>query len=304
MRPPSKPRLAGIVATLGAVTVVASGSAVATTVPDDDEPPEIVILDEGKGDELFDLDQPMVVGTTAHAVETTATAGSIEVTGAQTLDAIIDVTTTIEQSAEVTAVEPDGSYTINRVVDSYSFVVTEGPRDVADGFQDSEELEPLLGIPLVQRYDADGRVVSIEMASGVAPTEIQQESIDELIEDGSDRPQFPDVAIGVGAVWTSEMPGTDGNATARFELTSIENGVATIELTFEGDPTSFDSITPPGFDDVVGSMTGTGTYVANIENPIDSTFELAIRLDLTLSGEDLEMALVMDSTTTRVITVD
>jgi len=160
-----------------------------------------------------------------------------------------------------------------------------------------------VGIPLEQRYDADGRVVSITIASGVAPTEIQQQSIDELIEDGRDRPQFPDVAVGVGAAWTSAMPGTDGEVTARFELTGIADGMATIEITFEGDPASFDSITPPGFDDVVGSMTGSGAFVAGIDNPLDSTFEFTIQLDMTLSGQGLEMALDIDSTTSRVVTV-
>ena len=295
------------------VGLIASGSAVSASTPPDDSPPDsgppaeatVVVLDEGKGDERYDLQPAMVAGTIAHAVDTTTTAGTLQLTGPESLDATIEAVTTIEQTAEVTSVAADGSYTILRTVDSYQFTVVEGAADVADGFKDDEELEPLVGVTLEQSYDADGRLVDIVAPTGTTLTPEQQSSVETLIEEGGDRPPLPDVEVGVGAVWTAQLPGTNSaGGSARYELASIEQGLATVEITFSGDSSTLEALLSRGFDEITGEFAGQGTLVASIENPLASTFDFALQIDVVMTGAAGELTMDVDSTSSQVVTVE
>jgi hypothetical protein len=294
------------------VALLAGGSVAATSPPDGSDPPDgpdgastVVVLDEGKGDERYELQAPMVAGTVAHQVKTTTTAGTLTLTGSQSLDATVEAITTVEQTAEVTAVDPEGGYTIERTVDSYDFVVSEGPLDLADGFKADEELEPLVGVTLEQRYEASGQLVSIEPARGVTLTADQEAALDTLIDEGSDRTLLPDVAVGVGAVWVANRPGgPTAGGEARYELVSIADGLATIEVTFEGDPASLDSLLAPAFDDITGSFSGAGTLTTDIDNPLASTFDFTLAIDVTMTGAPGEMTMDATSTSSQVVTVE
>lgn len=299
MRSPTKSSIAGL---LAAITVVTTGGAVrATTVPDDDGS-DVVIIDEGKGDERLDLNARMIVGTTANAVDTTRTTGTIQASGAQSLDEDIDVTTTVEQSVEVTDVTSDGGYTITRTVDSYDVTVNSGSVDMADSFKDDEELEPLVGVNLEQTYDATGQLLDVVPAAGASLTPAQQASVDVVLDEGTERQPFPDVEVGVGAVWEAELPDT-GGAIARFELESILDGTAVIQLSFEGDPAAIEGLAPAGFDEVTGTMLGGGTYAVNVDNRLDTSSEFTLQLDVTMSGQGVEMTMAIESTNTRVVTL-
>lgn len=299
MRSPTKSSLAVLLAAISVVT--AAGSAAATTIPDDDSS-DLVILDEGKGDERLDLNAPMIPGATAHAVDTTRTTGTIQASGAQNLDEAIDVTTTVEQSVEVTDVAADGGYTLTRTVDSYDVTVNSGSPAIADSFKDDEELEPLVGVGLEQTYDVTGQLLDIVPTAGTTLTPDQQGAIDVLLDEGTERTPVPDVEVGVGAVWEAQMPDT-GGAIARFELESILDGTAAIQLSFEGDPAEFEGLAPAGFDEVSGTMIGGGTYTVNVDNRLDTSSEFTLQLDLTMTGQGVEMAMDIETTNTRVVTL-
>jgi len=296
MRSPTKPSLAGLMAMIGVVAV--SGSAAATTVPDDDAS-DVVIVDEGTGDERLDLNAPMVVGTTANAVDTSRTSGMLQVTGAQNATEEVDVTTTVEQTVEVVDVAADGGYTMIRTVDSYDATVTSGSAETGDSFKNDEELEPLVGVSLEQTYDATGQLLTIQPVAGTTLTADQQASVDVLLDQGTDQP-FPDVAVGAGAVWTAEMPDS-GGATATFELASILDGTAEIQLSFEGDPTEMAGLVPSGADDVSGTMDGSGSYTVNVDNRLDTSSEFTLLLDLTMTVQGAELTMALEMTNTRVV---
>ena len=300
MRAVKQTWIAALVATVS--VTVASGSVIATTVPDDDSETDIVIIDEGKGDERLNLNAPMIEGSIAHAVDTTRTTGSIQASGAQTIDEDVDVTTTVEQSVEVTSVAPDGSYELIRTVDSYDVTVNSGSVDTADSFKDDEELEPLVGVSLEQTYDATGQLLGIVPVTGSNLTADQRAAINVLIDEGTTREPFPDVELGIGAVWTAVMPDS-GGAIARFELGSILDGTAIIELSFEGDPAAIDGIAPPGFDEVSGTMLGDGTYTVDVENRLDTSSEFTLHLVLNVVGDGIEMSMNLETTNARVVTL-
>ncbi len=138
--------------------------------------------------------------------------------------------------------------------------------------------------------------------AGTTLTPDQQTSVDTLIDEGTERQPFPDVEIGVGAVWTAEMPGT-GGAIARFDLQSIVDGTALIELSFQGDPAEMEGVAPEGFDEVTGTMLGDGTYTVNVDNRLDTSTEFTLQLDMTMTGQGIEMVMHVDSANTRIVTV-
>ena len=138
-----------------------ASAAVASTVPDDSGPDsssptaadvaDVVVTDEGAADPRINLAAvPVVAGSVLHSVKTNEGSGEIHLSGSETLDATVAGTTTVEQTAEVLEVAPDGGFTVVRTVDSYEFVVTEGPEELADFLRDDEELAPLVGVALVQ----------------------------------------------------------------------------------------------------------------------------------------------------------
>ncbi len=300
MRAVKQPWIAALVATISIAMV--SGWVTATTVPDDDDESDIVIIDEGKGDERLNLSAPMIEGTVAHAIDTTRTVASIQASGEQNIDEDVDVTTTVEQSVEVTSVAPDGSYELIRTVASYDVTVNSGSVDTADSFKDDEELEPLVGVSLEQAYDATGQLLGIVPVTGSNLTADQRAAINVLIDEGTTREPFPDVELGVGAAWTAVMPDS-GGAIARFELGSILDGTAIIQLSFEGDPAAIDGIAPPGFDEVSGTMLGDGTYTVDVENRLDTSSEFTLQLVLNLVGDGIEMTMDLETTNTRVVTL-
>lgn len=286
----------GVLAVLTLSATAASSVAGASTVPPDDSTPdvgEIVIVDEGKGDERFDLTPTWVVGMRAHSAESSTTAGMIEVTDQSTTTVEFEVVTEVNQVAEVTAVAADGGYTTVRTVESYDAFATSGPASLVDSFRADEELSVLVGIPLEQHYDAAGRLLSVEPMSTTPLSPEQSEAIAELIEDGDrDRP-MPDVEVGVGAIWTAELnEGQDAaGASARYSLVSIEDRVATLEVTMESDSDDLQGLLSPGFDTITGTMAGTGTATVDLDNQLATTFVTTLDIDVTLTGPNGTMSM-------------
>lgn len=304
----SLPRFTVLPAALvAAALVTAHGTVVATSVPDDSTPDEgsVVVLDEGKGDERFDLRPAMIAGTVAHSTETTITSGRMLLEGPESLDSPLDTITIVEQSAVVDSVAPDGSYVVLRTVDSYEFVVTDGIDSVADGFKSDEELEPLVGVTLEQHYDAEGRLVDVVPPTGVTLTSDQQASIATILEEGARRPPFPDLEVGVGAVWTATLPtGDSAGGDARYEVVSITDGTAIIEITFRGSPESLEAMRTDAFDEITGQLSGEGTLTADTANPMASTLSMDLSIDVTLTGDPGVLTMQVESSSSQEVTID
>jgi hypothetical protein len=221
--------------------------------------------------------------------------------GAETLDATVAGTTTVEQTAEVTEVAPDGGFTVVRTVESYDFVVTEGPEDLGSFLQDDEELAPLVGIPLLQVYDADRVLLSAAPADpSVTLTEDQQAALDEIIADGADAARLPDADLGVGATWTAYLQGSKG-ATAEFELLSIDTTEAAVGVTVDADAASLIDPESP-LEDVAGTVTGSGTMTVDLTNSLASDTTLALTIDMTGTTQGITFDMTLDSTMTNVVT--
>jgi hypothetical protein len=311
MTQPVPPRAFALLATSFFV-LGGSATVAASTVPDDSTPAssspsvaqgtDVVVTDEGAADPRINLDAvPIVAGSVLHSVKTNEGSGEIHLSGAETLDATVAGITTIEQTAEVLEVAPDGGFTVERTVDAYDFVVTEGPEELADFLRDDEELAPLVGVALVQVYDADRVLLSVEPADpSVTLTADQEAAIAEIIDEGADAVQVPDAELGVGATWTSFLSGSKG-ATAEFELLSLDATEATIGLTVDGDASLTDPESP--LQNVAGTVTGSGSMTVDLTNSLaaDSTLELSV--DMTGTTEGFDFAMTLDSTTTNVVTV-
>ena len=313
MPPPSRRVIAMLATPLFALTFAGASTAVASTVPDDSAPggstppgpepgTEVVIHDEGTGDQRVNLNEvPVVAGSVLHSVKTNEGTGEIHLSGPETLDAEVAGTTTVEQTAEVTEVAPDGGFTVIRTVDSYEFVVTAGPAELGDFLKDDEELEPLVGVALVQVYDADRVLLSVTPADpSVTLTADQEAAVAEILEDGADSARLPDAELGVGATWTAFLQGSKG-ATADFELAAIDDAEATITLVVDGDAASLMDPESP-LEDVAGTVTGTGSMTVDLTNSLGSDTALDLTVDMTGTTQGITFAMTLDSTATNEVT--
>ena len=294
-------------------TLAVTGATASASAPPDSSVPgssapgspgdsDIVIHDEGAGDQRINLnDVPIAVGSVLHSVKTNESSGEIHMSGAETLDATVAGTTTVEQTAEVTEVAPDGGFTVVRTVDSYDFVITEGPEELGGFLQDDEELAPLVGIPLVQVYDADRVLLSAAPADpSVTLTADQQAAVDEIIDDGADAARLPDADLGVGATWTAYLQGSKG-ATAEFELLSIDAAAAAIGVTVVSDAASLIDPESP-LEDVAGTVNGSGSMTVDLTNSLASDTALALTIDMTGTTQGITFDMTLDSTMTNLVT--
>jgi hypothetical protein len=312
---PSPPRraLAMLTMPLLALALAGATTASASTIPPDPVPgsstptepapgSEVVIHDEGSGDQRVNLSEvPVAAGSVLNSVKTNESTGEIHMSGAETLDAVVAGTTTVEQTAEVTEVAADGGFTVIRTVVSYDFVVTEGPAELGDFLQDDDELEALVGIPLVQVYDADRILLSVGPTDpSITLTADQEAAIDKIVEDGADSAQLPDADLAVGATWTAFLQGSKG-ATAEFELVSLDAAEATISLVVDGDAASlFDPESP--LQGVAGTVTGTGSMVVDLTNSLGSDTAVDLTVDMTGTTQGITFSMTLDSTMTNEVT--
>jgi len=313
MTPSPSRRVLATLATPLIVLAATATTAAASTPPDNSVPgsstppgpapgSEVVIHDEGSGDQRVNLSEvPVATGPVLHSVKTNESSGEIHMSGAETLDAGVAGTTTVEQTAEVTEVAPDGGFTVIRTVVSYDFVVTEGPAELGDFLQDDEELAPLVGIPLVQVYDADRILLSVVPADpSVTLTADQEAAVDKILEDGADSARLPDAELGVGATWTAFLQGSKG-ATAEFELVSIDNAEAAISLVVDGDAASMIDPESP-LQGVAGTVTGAGSMVVDLTNSLGGDTALDLTIDMTGTTQGITFAMTLDSTMTNEVT--
>ena len=289
-------------ATTAAASTPPDNSVPGGSAPGADEGSDIVIHDEGAGDQRINLSAvPVAAGSVLHSVKTNEGSGEIHMSGQETLDAEVAGTTTVEQTAEVIEVAPDGGFTVVRTVDSYDFVVTEGPAELGGFLKDDEELEPLVGIALVQVYDADQVLLSVAPADpSVSLTADQQAAVEEILADGADQVQLPDADLGVGASWTAFLQGSKG-ATAEFELVSIDAAEATVSLVVDGDAASLIDPESP-LQDVAGTVTGSGSMLVDRTNSLASDTALDLTIDMTGTTQGITFAMTLDSTMTNEVT--
>jgi hypothetical protein len=289
-------------ATTAAASTPPDNSVPGGSAPSADEGSDIVIHDEGAADQRINLSAvPVAAGAVLHSVKTNESSGEIHMSGQETLDAEVAGTTTIEQTAEVTEVAPDGGFTVVRTVDSYDFVVTEGPAELGGFLQDDDELEPLVGIPLVQVYDADRVLLSVAPTDpSVTLTADQEAALEEILEDGADSVSLPDAELGVGASWTSFLQGSKG-ASAEFELVSIDATEATVSLVVDGDAASLIDPESP-LQGVAGTVTGSGSMFVDLTNSLASDTALDLTVDMTGTTQGITFAMTLDSTMTNEVT--
>ena len=290
-------------ATIAAASTPPDNSVPGGSAPGADEGSDVVIHDEGAGDQRINLSAVPVAttGSVLHSVKTNEGSGEIHMSGEETLDAEVAGTTTVEQTAEVIEVASDGGFTVVRTVDSYDFVVTEGPAELGGFLQDDDELEPLVGIALVQVYDADRVLLSVDPADpSVTLTADQQAAVEEILANGADQVQLPDADLGVGASWTAFLQGSKG-ATAEFELLSIDAAEATVNLVVDGDAASLIDPESP-LQDVAGTVTGSGSMLVDRTNSLGSDTALDLTIDMTGTTQGITFAMTLHSTMTNEVT--
>jgi hypothetical protein len=289
-------------ATTAAASTPPDNSAPGSSAPAGDEGADVAIHDVGAGDQRINLSAlPVAAGSVLHSVKTTESSGEIHMSGQETLDAEVAGTTTIEQTAEVIEVASDGGFTVVRTVDSYDFVVTEGPAELGGFLQDDDELEPLVGVALVQVYDSDRLLLSVAPADpSVMLTADQQVAVEEILANGADQVQLPDADLGLGARWTAFLQGSKG-ATAEFELVSIDAAEATVNLVVDADAASLIDPESP-LQDVAGTVTGSGSMLVDRTNSLGSDTALDLTVDMTGTTQGITFAMTLDSTMTNEVT--
>lgn len=289
---------AAIAGVAGLTVALAASPAGASSVP----PPSdgtVTMIDAGDPSEQVDLNARPAVGAVATNTSESTVAGTLTLEGPRSGVVEIDVTTTVVEYGEILASDDTGVVMLRRV-ESYDVDDRSNPAGYGESFASDEELAELVGIDLERHIGPDNRLVDIVPVGDVELTPAQQAAVDEIIDDARDKADLPPDPIGVGAQWTASLPGQgDGAVVANYHLVSIADGEYTIEVTIEADGSSFFGANiPDGFDQIEGTVTGSGTLVGSVDEPLVRTTTLEMALDLTLTGEAGEMQ--MDLTMTEV----
>jgi hypothetical protein len=278
--------------TLGAVAV--AGNAAATSVPDDSIPGDtspaggaITILSTGDPSVTIVLPGLPEVGQLGVHTSVATASGSVVATGSQNQEATIDVVTTIVQDGEIVAVDDDG-FQMRRTVTSYE-AVDNSVGASGDSYANDRELAELIDIPLIAEVDAYGALQSLGAAPEVTITAEQQAAIDEAFG-GANVVGFPDVALGVGAQWQAVLDEEQG-LTATYTLSSIAGDDYVIDVAMKGtaEQTAMGADLPQGFDDITGTITGTGQFTGRIGEAFMRTSTTTLDIDFTLTGPGIEV---------------
>jgi hypothetical protein len=167
---------------------------------------------------------------------------------------------------------------------------------------------PLVDVPLIVQYGADGTPVSADV-EGVAATPELDAVVDLLVDNGFGTEAFtaalPSMPVGQGAVWTVAEPAGSTTTivplTMRFTLVSLNGDDYSIEIGTGGDALEQLAAGAPGTD-VTGELTLTGTLVGNAANRLDQQLSMDLLMDVTVTedGEsvDLDIEISIDHTST------
>lgn len=258
----------------------------------------IVFTNEGDPAQQVLLQPPMVVGR-ARITEMTTTAGTVEITGAQTLSTPIDVSTTTQLAVDVTSVEADDGFAAETTVESFDMTIAQGG-DVAGSFAFGDDYAALEGMTLPTTYTADRSLVSITPPPGTTLTAEQQAAIDELneSEDGVTS-ALPDEPVGLGAEWQAQLPFQGAEALATFRLVSVDGSSWQLDFEFEADASAME--TAPSIESATGTIAATGTMTGDATNPFLATNQATMDFDVALTGPDGVITLDLQASTHQTV---
>lgn len=260
---------ASLIAPIGALEASATG--------EDDS--NVVVESTGDQTNAITLPPPAAVGeraVSATSFDLVISADDFEIALALQLD----------MTSEVTELTADGGYVAITTIDHVE--LTEAPTTVdvsALGY------DGLAGAQFQQTFDASGKTMSTELLNADQLGEAARSAAEGFTGNlQSAQFVYPDEPVGVGARWTADLEiATEGFAiptTYAYELTAITDGRYTIAVSYESE---FDT-TIEG-QQASGDVTGLGTVVGSVDNPLDVSVTLDQTIDATSGGVDVSVVI-------------
>jgi hypothetical protein len=295
---------AGLLATGVTVGVPALAAAATST---DDEGVIVTVVDEGDPIHRVVLVPPMTPGTMADST-TTFDIDMAMVGSGYPIDIDLVTAGEMSRSSQVIDVAADGSFTTRETLTSFDMTNTTPDGAPADpdelGLEGgtTTDLSPLVDVPLVAEYSADGDLADVASESAEAMTPEQAELIDELADGGFGTEGFggllPTAPVGEGAVWTVTEADSPGGldigvpVELRFTLVSLKDTDYHIEFAFDGDMADY--LEAEDGTEVDGEMTLTGTISGDASRSFDQRWTMDMSMDMTFTEDDI--AIDVDAT--------
>lgn len=249
----------------------------------------ITVLDEGDPTTTIVLPGSATAGQSGTNTSISTATGTVVASGSQDDEATIDVVTTIVQDGEIVAVDDEGGFQMQRTVTSYE-VDDNSIGASGDSYANDAELGELVGIPLLADFAASGVIESLAAAPEASITPDQQAAIDEAFESANST-GFPTVPLGVGARWQTVLDEGERQLTATYTLSAIDGDSYTIDVAMKTGAEAFAGTElPNGFDEVSGSMTGSGRLTGVLGDPFTRTSSLTLEVDIVFTGPGIEVA--------------
>ncbi len=223
-----------------------------------------------------------VVGQSAVSVTTFEL--SITATGVQ-----VDLAIRLDMTSEVTELTAEGGYVAVTTIDKVELTQVPPGIDVSTLGYDA-----LTGVQFQQTVDATGKTLSTELLNVESLTDATRASAEGFTGNlQSAQFVYPSEPVGLGAKWTAELEvATEGfavPATYTYEITDIADGRYTIAVAYDS---TFDT-TIEG-QAATGTLTGLGTVVGSVDNPLAISVTLGQTIDATSGGVAVSVIVGID----------
>ena len=163
-----------------------------------------------------------------------------------------------------------------------------------DGLDDGL-ITDLVGLTYSESFDASGVAGSRELVNDEELSDDQREAAEEIIEQSESVAfEFPDSAVAVGAIWTSDTTvssnGLEFPATYHYELVSLDDESFVIDVTYDSPvDTDVDGM------NVTGRISGSGSITGAVDNPLELAYQIEQDADVAaeIDGDSLDMQMTI-----------
>jgi hypothetical protein len=289
----------GVLGVATAAAIAGVGAApVANAVSDDDR--IVTVTNEGDPTNRVMLSTTPAVGDAARLgrdVRSIVTAESTETS--MSLDA--SSRTHVQRHVAVQSVDPDGEYATLVTVESFDQTVDDrfGVRDDFEGFFPTD-LTPIVGVTLVQHYDAGNLLEFAEPATGTSLTPEQDDVVDTLPDESVEFPLItPDTPVGQGATWVVSPPepfAAMSPFAVGYELISVKGDRFLVDMSFQFDLAELGDLMfmPPEVEELSGEMTGGAQFSSIFDAPLLTSTSFQMRMDMAMSVEGVDLSMTLD----------
>ncbi|MGH9138152.1 MAG: hypothetical protein ACRD0G_14080, partial [Acidimicrobiales bacterium] len=243
-------------------------------------PVTLTVTNPGDAAQAVDLTPVYTVGSTSR-FETSET-----LTGQIGFGSPVDATVewTDRQHGEISAANPDGSYTQVITVESATNQVVSGPPESAE-LMSTELFDSITGVPIEMSYNHQNVAVSMGVSPGATATAEQQQAIAGLLVPNQATPvAYPADPVGAGATWTATHPfpwqGTTGTISVDYRLDTVSGDQWSVSYSFTVD---MSQITFANGVSATGTMSETGTVTGSISSPLSGVTESTTTNAITIS---------------------